>query len=90
MKVMTILGTRPEIIRLSRVIELLDTCAEKHWLVHTGQNYEERLSNIFFSQLGVREPDVHMGICGSSFGQQAAQILERSEALFLKHRPDRL
>jgi UDP-N-acetylglucosamine 2-epimerase (non-hydrolysing) len=90
MKVMTVLGTRPEIIRLSRVIELLDRYAEKHWLVHTGQNFDERLSGLFFSELGVREPDVYMRIRASSFGQQAAQILEKSEALFLEYRPDRL
>lgn len=90
MKVMTILGTRPEIIRLSGVIELLDRYTEKHWLVHTGQNYDERLSALFFSELGVREPDVYLGIRASAFGQQAGQILEKSEALFLEHRPDRL
>ena len=54
MKVMTVLGTRPEIIRLSRIIPLLDAHAE-HTLVHTGHNYAERLSDLFFRELGVRE-----------------------------------
>ncbi|HEX4135263.1 MAG TPA: UDP-N-acetylglucosamine 2-epimerase (non-hydrolyzing) [Bryobacteraceae bacterium] len=86
---MTILGTRPEIIRLSLVIRLLDNMCE-HVLVHTGQNYDDRLSRIFFEEMEVRSPDVHMGIRAGGFGAQIGQILERSEALFLEHRPDRL
>lgn len=89
MKVMTVLGTRPEIIRLSGVIRLLDKHAE-HVLVHTGQNYDERLSGIFFDDLGVRRPDERMEVRADGFGAQIGRILEGSEKLFLKHRPDRL
>ena len=89
MKIMTILGTRPEIIRLSLVIPLLDRFCH-HILVHTGQNYDSRLSKIFFDELAVREPDVYMGVRAAGFGGQIGQILERSEALFLEYRPDRL
>lgn len=89
MKIMTVLGTRPEIIRLSLIIPLLDQFSQ-HILVHTGQNYDARLSKIFFDELGVREPDVNMGVRAAGFGGQIGQILERSEALFLEHRPDRL
>lgn len=89
MKIMTILGTRPEIIRLSLVIPLLDRFCQ-HILIHTGQNYDDRLSQVFFDELGVRKPDVHMGVRAPGFGGQIGQILERSEALFLEHRPDRL
>jgi len=89
MKVMTILGTRPEIIRLSGIIPLLDAHGE-HVLVHTGQNYDDRLSRLFFDELGVRAPDVNLGIRSGSFGGQIGRILERSEELFLSHRPDRL
>jgi len=89
MRIMTILGTRPEIIRLSKTIALLDSQAD-HILVHTGQNYDERLSRIFFDDLGVREPDVYMGVRANTFGGQVGQILERSEELFLKYRPERL
>lgn len=89
MKILTILGTRPEIIRLSGVIRLLDQHAE-HLLAHTGQNYDERLSQVFFDELGVRGPDVFMGVRADGFAGQIGQILERSEALFLQHRPDRL
>lgn len=89
MKVMTILGTRPEIIRLSRVIPLLDAHAE-HVLVHTGQNYDDRLSRLFFDELGVRAPDEHMGIRAATAGGQIGAIIEKSEELLLKHRPNRL
>ena len=86
---MTILGTRPEIIRLSLVIKLLDQCAD-HILVHTGQNYDARLSGIFFRELSVRQPDVFLEVDSSSFGVQVGQILSRIEPLFLEYRPDRV
>jgi UDP-N-acetylglucosamine 2-epimerase (non-hydrolysing) len=89
MRVMTILGTRPEIIRLSRIIPLLDEYAD-HTLVHTGQNYAERLSDLFFSELGVRAPDHYLGVRAASFGEQIGQILTRIEPLFLELRPERL
>lgn len=89
MKVLTLFGTRPEIIRLSRVIPLLDRHAE-HRLVHTGQNYDERLSDIFFKELGVRAPDAHLGVRASGFAAQAAAILEKSAVILERERPDRL
>lgn len=90
MKVMTILGTRPEIIRLSLVSKLLDQYADQHILVHTGQNYDDRLSGLFFRELGIREPDVFMGVRGAGFADQIGRILTLSEQLFREHRPDRL
>src|SRR5437879_10403138 len=89
MRVMTVLGTRPEIIRLSRIIPLLDRFAE-HILVHTGQNYDDRLSKLFFDELGVRSPDEYLGVRSNTTGGQIGQILETTESLFLKHRPDRI
>ena len=89
MKILTLLGTRPEIIRLSGIVALLDAHAD-HVLAHTGQNYDPRLSRIFFDQLGVRSPDVFLGVEAPHFAGQIGQILERSHALYLKHRPDRL
>lgn len=89
MKIMTILGTRPEIIRLSLIIKRLDQCAD-HILVHTGQNYDDRLNGLFFRELDVRQPDVVMGVRGSGFAGQVGEILAQSESLFLQHRPDRL
>lgn len=89
MKVVTILGTRPEIIRLSRVIPRLDEHFE-HILVHSGQNFDDRLSRIFFDELDVREPDIHFGIRESLPGAQIAAIIAASEQLFRDVRPDRL
>lgn len=88
LKVMTILGTRPEIIRLSLVIKLLDELAD-HTLVHTGQNYTDTLTDIFFRELGVRAPDEHLGVRGS-FGEQVGGLLPAVERLFVEHRPDRV
>lgn len=89
MKVMTILGTRPEIIRLSQVIPLLDRFAD-HVLVNTGQNFAERLNGLLFDELGLRNPDESMGIRANGSIGQLAQILEKSQELFLEHRPDRV
>ncbi len=66
MKVMTIFGTRPEIIRLSPILKILDQYCE-HTTVHTGQNYHESLSDVFIKELEVRPPDVHLGIKGEKF-----------------------
>ena len=90
MKIMTVLGTRPEIIRLSRVIDKLDRLAVGHVLVHTGQNFDPRLSDLFFSELGVRAPDHFLGVRGETFGEQAGQIIAGCERVMLAERPDRL
>ena len=89
MKILTVLGTRPEIIRLSRVIEKLDALCE-HVLVHTGQNFDPTLSDIFFSDLGVRPPDHCLGAQGATFGDQVGQILARIEPILREEKPDRL
>ena len=89
MKVMTVLGTRPEIIRLSRVIPKLDAVCE-HVVVHTGQNFDPSLSEIFFRDLGVRAPDRSLGVKADSFGEQAGQILTGVERAIRDERPDRL
>jgi len=90
MKVVTLFGTRPEIIRLSAVIRMLDGFCT-HVLVHTGQNYDPLLSDVFFDELAVRKPDVHLGIGASSgFAAQAAAILEKSGEVLLRERPDRV
>ena len=89
MKVMTVLGTRPEIIRLSRVIARFDATVD-HVLVHTGQNHDAGLSDVFFEQLGVRAPDHHLGIDGETFAARVGQILERIEPIMRNERPDRV
>jgi len=89
MKILTVLGTRPEIIRLSVVIEKLDKLCD-HVLVHTGQNFDPNLSDIFFKELKVRKPDHYLGIKGGTFGQQAGQILEKVDKVLAVEKPDRL
>jgi UDP-N-acetylglucosamine 2-epimerase (non-hydrolysing) len=89
MKIMTVLGTRPEIIRLSLIIRLLDEVVD-HVLVHTGQNYDDGLDAVFFRELGVRAPDLRLDIRGGSFGAQVGQLFAAIEGALLEHRPDRL
>src|SRR5881296_3898929 len=89
MKIVTVLGTRPEIIRLSRIIPKLD-CSCQHVLVHTGQNYAEVLSDIFFKELRVRAPDHSLGVRGDTFGEQIGKILIEVEKVLLREQPDRL
>ena len=89
MKVLTVLGTRPEIIRLSRVIDKLDGLCE-HVLVHTGQNFTPTLKDVFFSELGVRAPDRELGISGDSFGEQVGRMLAAMDAVLRDEAPDAL
>jgi UDP-N-acetylglucosamine 2-epimerase (non-hydrolysing) len=89
MKVMTIFGTRPEIIRLSLVMKVLDQHCE-HITVHTGQNYHESLSDIFIRDLEVRTPDIHFGIRANSFGEQIGQILGETDKALAEHKPDKV
>ena len=89
MKVATIFGTRPEIIRLSLILRVLDQHCE-HITVHTGQNFHENLSDIFIKELDVRTPDVELGVRSSSFGEQAGQIIAKADAFLEQHRPDKV
>ncbi len=89
MRVMTILGTRPEIIRLSLVVEKLDRLCE-HTLVHTGQNFDPALSELFFDELSVRAPDRFLGVRGATLGEQIGQIVTQSERVLKEVKPDRL
>lgn len=86
-KIITIIGTRPEIIRLSRVIPNLDK-TNKNILVHTGQNYDYELDKIFFDELGVREPDYYLGARGS-FPEQLAIISKKLEQIIIKEKPNK-
>lgn len=87
MKVMTILGTRPEIIRLSRVMAALDQVVD-HKIVHTGQNYDYELNDIFFEELGVRQPDRFLNVDTSSLGRSLGEILIKTEQVLLDEKPD--
>jgi UDP-N-acetylglucosamine 2-epimerase (non-hydrolysing) len=89
MRIMTVLGTRPEIIRLSRVLPLLDVATE-HTIVFTGQNFDPSLSDSFFEELSLRRPDHSLQVRGESFADQLAQILVGCERVMRAVRPERL
>ncbi len=91
MKVATIVGTRPEIIRLSRVMAALDRHVE-HMLIHTGQNYDYELNQIFFDDLEIRKPDQFLDAAGSTAAETIGLVIARSDAVLRQHparcRPD--
>jgi UDP-N-acetylglucosamine 2-epimerase (non-hydrolysing) len=87
LKVMVILGTRPEIIRLSRVMSRLDMFCEL-CIVHTGQNYDYELNEVFFEDLGVRRPDYFLGTGGGTLGETLGKILVESERIIAQENPD--
>jgi UDP-N-acetylglucosamine 2-epimerase len=86
-KVLTVVGTRPEIIRLSAVIHLLEATCD-HVLVHTGQNHDRQLSDVFFDELGLRQPDHHLSIDTSSLGSVLGDVLRETERVLRLERPD--
>lgn len=90
MKIVTILGTRPEIIRLSLIIPLLDRYADDHILVHTGQNFTPSLSEVFFRELGLRAPDYILQDRQASLGGQLAAMFSQVEKILEQEQPDRV
>ena len=89
LKVITVVGTRPEIIRLSRIIPILDKYCD-HTLVHTGQNYDYELNQIFFDELQIRKPDIFLNISNKSLGQAIGDLIIKSEQLFKDVKPNAL
>ena len=89
MKVMTIVGTRPEIIKLSRVISELDRHV-KHILVHSGQNYDYELNEIFFSQMGIRKPDHFLDAVGADVAHTIGNVISKADDVLAKEKPDAL
>jgi UDP-N-acetylglucosamine 2-epimerase (non-hydrolysing) len=87
LKVVTIIGTRPEIIRLSRVIPALDAATD-HRIVHTGQNYDYELSEVFFRELGLRAPDRLLGVAGASPAETIGKAIIAADEVFAAERPD--
>src|SRR5438034_8700459 len=87
LKVMTIVGTRPEIIRLSRVIEKLDRHCE-HILVHTGQNYDYELNEVFFTDLAIRRPDAFLEAAGATPAETIGQVIIAADRVMEQHRPE--
>ncbi len=86
-KIVTVLGTRPEIIRLSRVMTCLDRHAD-HILIHTGQNYDYELNEIFFKDLGVKNPDYYLNAVGGSVAETIGNIISKVDAVLEQEKPD--
>jgi UDP-N-acetylglucosamine 2-epimerase len=89
LKVMTIVGTRPEVIRLSRVIDKLDRHAQ-HVLVHTGQNYDYELNQVFFDELGIRKPDAFLEAAGENAAETIGKVIITTDRALEAHHPDAL
>ncbi len=89
LKVMTVAGTRPELIRLSEIIKKADLYFE-HTFVHTGQNYDARLNDIFYEDLGIRRPDYYLDVAGANLGETMGNIIARYYTLMQEVRPDAL
>lgn len=89
LKLMTIVGTRPEIIKMSAIIRKCDKYFD-HVLVHTGQNYDYQLNEVFFQDLGLREPDHYLGVVGQNLGQTMGNVIAKSYELMETVRPDAL
>ena len=87
MKIATILGTRPEIIRLSRVIAALDRYSD-HVLIHTGQNYDYELDKVFFEDLEIRQPDYFLQAAGKTAAETIGMVISRSSETLAVARPD--
>jgi UDP-N-acetyl-L-fucosamine synthase len=87
LRLVTFLGTRPEIIRLSKLIPLLDETFD-HVVVHTGQNYDPNLSDVFFSDLNLRSPDLYLNVSRSSLGASIADVISKAEGVLLELNPE--
>lgn len=87
LKLMTILGTRPEIIKMSEIIKKSDEYFD-HVLVHTGQNYDYTLNEVFFKDLGLRQPDYYLGVVGENLGQTMGNVIAKAYELMTKVKPD--
>lgn len=87
LKLMTVLGTRPEIIKMSEIIKKCDQYFD-HVLVHTGQNYDYTLNEVFFKELGLREPDHYLNVVGGDLGETMGNVIAKSYALMLQEKPD--
>ena len=87
LRLMTFVGTRPEVIKLSAIIKKCDLYFE-HLLIHTGQNYDYNLNKVFFEELGLREPDYYLGVVGENLGQTMGNVISKSYELMQQIKPD--
>src|SRR5215207_3905167 len=90
LKVINVVGARPNVMKVAPVVEAMRSRAAEFapLVVHTGQHYDERMSAAFFRDLGLPEPDVHLGVGSGSHARQTAAVMERFEPVVLEHRPD--
>ena len=89
LRLMTVVGTRPEIIKMSEIIKKADRYFD-HILVHTGQNYDYELNKVFFEELGLREPDNYLGVASGNLGQTMGNVISKSYELMEQVKPDAL
>ena len=90
MKIVTVLGTRPEIIRLSLIMKKLDQLADRHVIVHTGQNFTHSLNGVFYQELGLRAPDYVLSDKQQSLGKQLSALYEGLEEILIREKPDKV
>lgn len=88
MKILSVVGARPQFVKLSPVAAALSSRGAEHLIVHTGQHYDANMSQVFFDDLGIPAPDVHLGIGSGTHGAQTGRILSALDPVLLKHRPD--
>ncbi len=88
MRVVSVVGARPQFVKLAPVAEALGAAGDEHVIVHTGQHYDTRMSDVFFADLAIPEPDVHLGVGSGSHGVQTGAMLAALDGVLAEHRPD--
>src|SRR5215472_17781963 len=88
MKVMSIFGTRPEMIKMWSTLKKLDELNFEHIMVHTGQNFTPELKDFFFRDLQLRDPDYQLGIDTSSYGREVSEVIRKTDEMFEQLQPD--
>lgn len=88
MKILSVVGARPQFVKLAPIANAADAAGIDHVIVHTGQHYDPMLSDVFFEDLGIPAPDVHLGVGSGSHGVQTGAMLAALDAVFEEHRPD--
>ncbi|MEO7270358.1 MAG: UDP-N-acetylglucosamine 2-epimerase, partial [Knoellia sp.] len=88
MKVLSIVGARPQFVKLGPIAHALTSAGHQHIIVHTGQHYDAKMSDVFFEDLGIPAPDVHLGVGSGSHGVQTGAMLTQLDAVIEEHDPD--
>ena len=88
MKILSIVGARPQFVKLAPIAQALIQAGHEHVIVHTGQHYDANMSDVFFQELAIPAPDVHLGVGSSSHGVQTGAMLSALDGVLDEHRPD--